>query len=167
MDTMLGQTFYEFSLEYTITEFGQPILRYCHAILCNYHDAQDAVQLVFIKANKNAHKLKPDTNISAWLYKIAYTTCVDMLRAQKRRKTFEESLPTTYQKNTGMSPQLELALAKLSPKDRALVFSRAVDEMEYSELAKIHGVKEPAIRKRYERAKNKLAKYLTEVDENE
>lgn len=33
-----------------IALYGQPLLRYCHHILCDYHEAQDAVQTTFIKA---------------------------------------------------------------------------------------------------------------------
>jgi RNA polymerase sigma-70 factor (ECF subfamily) len=35
-----------------INIYGQKLLRYCHNILCNYSEAQDAVQITFIKAHK-------------------------------------------------------------------------------------------------------------------
>ena len=153
-----------FDLESAIAEFGQPILRYCHAMLCDYHEAQDAVQLVFIKAHSKQNQFKTGTNLSAWLYKIAYSTCLDILRREKRRIKLVEDLKKqdAQTKDSGLPFYLEQALSVLNAKDRALVFSRAVDEMDYSELEGIYGAKAATLRKRYERAKKKLLHALTE-----
>lgn len=164
MELMLTRDMEAFDIDYAVAEFGQPILRYCHALLSDYHEAQDAVQLVFIKANAKAARFKAGSNLSAWLYRIAYNTCMDILRRRKRQQKLADELKEQGARETdsGMSPWLEKALAGLAPKDRALVFSRAVDEMGYDELAEIYGAKEAALRKRYERAKKKLAQLLTE-----
>jgi len=164
MELMLIKDRDIFDIESVVAEFGQLILRYCHALLCDYHEAQDAVQLVFIKANAKQLRFAANTNLSAWLYKIAYNTCMDILRKRKRRERLLEEAGNQRQeaRNGGMSPWLERALAQLTPKERALVFNRVVDEMGYDELAKIYGAKPAALRKRYERAKKKLAQLLTE-----
>ena len=52
------------------------------------------------------------------------------------------------------------ALFSLNALDRALVYSRVMEDRPYDELAKIHGKSSSALRKRYERAKNKLADML-------
>ncbi len=75
----------EAALADAIALYGQPLLRYCHHILCDYHEAQDAVQTTFIKAYDNHHRFRPGTSLSAWLYRLAYTTCVDLLRHRKRQ----------------------------------------------------------------------------------
>jgi len=157
-----------FALEEAVAEFGQPILRYCHALLCDYHEAQDAVQIVFLKAYEKQDAFD-GKNLSAWLYRIAYTTCMDILRQQKKQKSMENGLQEQQkqQKDSGMSPRLEEALQKLKPTERALVYSRAVDEISYEELAKIYDTSAPTLRKRYERAKNKLAKLLTQRSEKD
>lgn len=46
--------------------------------------------------------------------------------------------------------------------DRALIFSRVIEEKSYGELEMIYKVSSTTLRKRYERAKNKLAKSLKE-----
>lgn len=51
-----------------------------------------------------------------------------------------------------MSDALKEALLKLSLHERALVFSRVIDEKSYAELDGICRVSSPTLRKRYERA---------------
>ena len=48
----------EQALNEAVALYGQPLLRYCHHILCDYHDAQDAVQTTFIKAYDNRSRFR-------------------------------------------------------------------------------------------------------------
>ena len=73
----------EYELRCAIELYGQPLLRYCHNILCDYFEAQDVVQMTFIKAYEKRKSFKSGTSLSAWLYRIAYTTCIDSLRKKK------------------------------------------------------------------------------------
>lgn len=147
-------------IEYAIDVYGKALLRYCHNILCDYEDAKDAVQVVFIKAYKNSKKFEKGTRLSAWLYRIAYTTCIDILR-KKKWKIFQE-LPVVNEEY--MSETLQQALLQLTGEERALIFSRVIDEKSYAELEEIYQVDQSTLRKRYERAKNKLAKILKQTD---
>ena len=52
---------------------------------------------------------------------------------------------------------LRAALEALSPQDRGLVFGRVMEEKSYEELSAIYGKSAAALRKRYERARRKLA----------
>lgn len=147
-------------LEYAIDIYGQALLRYCHNILCDYEDAKDAVQVVFIKAYNNSKRFEKGSRLSAWLYRIAYTTCIDVLR--KRRWNIFQGPPVVNEAYMGEA--LQQALLKLTGEERALLFSRIVDEKSYAELEEIYQVAQSTLRKRYERAKNKLAKTLKQTD---
>ena len=59
------------------------------------------------------------------------------------------------------------ALGKLSPAERAIVYERAVLETPYAELAERLGMQESTVRKKYERAKKKLAVWLRPERKNE
>ncbi len=159
----------EYELQCAIKLYGQPLLRYCHNILCDYFEAQDAVQMTFIKAHDKRKSFKNGTSLSAWLYRIAYTTCIDLLR-KKRMLLFLphikiRSFINREDKNTNfIGNDLKKALLKLSPEERALVFNRVIDEKSYKELEEIYHVSNSTLRKRYERAKKKLSKALQETD---
>lgn len=149
----------EQELDQIIAQFGQPLLRYCHHILCDYHEAQDAVQTTFIKAWEHKDGFRAGGNRSAWLYRLAYTTCVDVIRRRKRL-LFSPPRPTSDPDYIG--PELRAALGKLTAEERGLVFGRVMEERSYDELADIYGVNAATLRKRYERARKKLARLLTE-----
>ena len=148
----------EAELKTVMDEYGHALLRYCHNILCDYHEAQDALQMTFIKAYYKRASFKEDSALSPWLYRIAYTTCVDIMRKKKFKLSY--FLPTQPEEKGHISEDILDALSKLSGADRALVYARVMEDIPYEELAQIHGKSAAALRKRYERAKNKLAEAL-------
>lgn len=137
----------EQALADAIALYGQPLLRYCHHILCDYHEAQDAVQTTFIKAYDNHKRFRPGTSLSAWLYRLAYTTCVDMLR---RRKHQLLTPPPVAEDPDYIGEDLR----------RALVYGRVIEQRSFDALAVIYGKPAATLRKRYERARKKLAQAL-------
>ena len=152
----------EYELEKMIAAHGDGLLRYCHSILLDYHEAQDVVQSTFIKAYKKIAAKNTEEIHGAWLYKIAYTACIDIFRRKKllnlfiqQNETKEATTPEYF-----ISENVRSILSQLPPKDRALVFSRAIDGLDYKELVAVYGTNAATLRKRYERAKNKLAKTL-------
>jgi RNA polymerase sigma-70 factor (ECF subfamily) len=90
----------EYELECAIELYGQPLLRYCHNILCDYHKAQDAVQEIFIKAYNKRNSFKKGYSLSTWLYSIAYNTCMDILRKRKLLFFIPESNKNTEDTST-------------------------------------------------------------------
>ena len=72
-------------LEEAVARYGQALLRYCHHILCDYHEAQDAVQTALLRAWDRRSRFRAGTNLEAWLYKLAYHACIDLIRQRKRQ----------------------------------------------------------------------------------
>lgn len=152
----------EQALADAVALYGQPLLRYCHHILCDYHDAQDAVQTTFIKAYDNRERFKPGTSLSAWLYRLAYNTCVDILR--QRRLHMPAPQPAASEPDY-IGAELRQALEQLSAEQRALVYSRVIEGRSFDALAVIYGKPAATLRKRYERARKKLAQALKDTPE--
>ncbi len=159
---------WEVEINKEIELYGHQLLRYCHNILCDYVDAQDAVQETFIKAYYKRNQFKENTSLSSWLYRIAYTTCMDMLRYKKIRDflPIKQQAHIVEDNQEYMNQDLKAALMSLSAKERALIFSRVIDEKSYAELEQIYNVSSSALRKRYERAKKKLVDILKESNVN-
>ena len=90
----------EQDLEKLVHAHTAALLRYCTGLLGCEADAQDAVQKTFIKAWQQRRTLRGDgtDNECAWLYRIAYRTALDMLRAARAR-------PTTQRRNRGNRTQ--------------------------------------------------------------
>ena len=150
-------------LEEIIDAYGEKLLRYATSILCHYQDAEDVVQRVFLAAYQN-RKTFHGENLSPWLYKITYRHCLNQLK--KRKLLFFADLGNVREETTdpfgdfAISDGILEALGQLPPKDRALVYARIVNGQSYEELALLFGRSPAALRKQYERAKEKLAGYL-------
>lgn len=156
----------EQELERLVHAYTPALLRYCTGILGSETEAQDAVQQTFIKAWLHRRTLRADgNNLRAWLYRIAYRTALDMLRAASRAAS--HPTPQPLAQDPGISEELRAALNTLSPLDRALVLERVLDGMDYAALAHIHGYPAPYLRTRYSRAKAKLAAILKEGEHDD
>ena len=157
----------EQDLEKLVHTHTSALLRYCTGLLGSEADAQDAVQQTFIKAWQNRHTLRRDgtDNERAWLYRIAYRTALDMLRAARRAAAYPT--PEPLEQDPGISGELHSALDTLKPLDRALVLERVLDGLDYKTLAQIHTRPAGYLRTRYNRAKKPLAERLKEGDSDD
>lgn len=148
----------EGALEEAIEKYGYAILRYCHNILCDYYEAQDAVQITFIKAYNKRTAYDNNKNLSSWLYQIAYNTCIDIIRKRKLARNIQPMRQVTQDSQDSLIPEnIKNALMSLTLLDRSLVYERVIEEKPYDELAVIHRKSAANLRKRYERARKKLA----------
>lgn len=162
-DMGLGKRFIsggEEVLEEVITIYGEKLLRYATAILCDYQEAEDIVQDSFIAAYENRKGFDGE-NLSAWLYKITYNLSLNQLK--KRRILYYSEIhkkEVVKEKDQGLSDEILRALGKLKPKERALLYGRIMEEQSYEELSELTGVSPSTLRKRYQRVKDKLAKEI-------
>ena len=149
-------------LEEVIAAYENTLYRAALAILREPQEAQDAVQITFCKAWERRTRCRTGA-LPAWLYRMAYTTCVDILRQRKRWRP----LPPAPEGTDYIGPELRTALQALSPEERGLVFGRVMEGRSYEELSVIYGKSAATLRKRYERARKKLARLLTQEQAEE
>lgn len=153
-------------MEETVQLYGGKLFRYVYTLLCDYQEAEDVVQDVFISAYNGWGKFDGE-NLSAWLYKIAYNKSIDRIR---RRKTLslqelkQDVLVTEDSYDIGYNPAIISALKDLSDEDRFILLGRITEELEYADIAKRLRLSEPAVRKRFERAKKRVAECLLETE---
>src|SRR4051812_33798905 len=80
------------------TDFEQALERHrrelhvhCYRMLGSFDEAEDALQEAFLRAWRARDTQAEDSNLRAWLYKIATNVCLDMLRKGKRQVPTVES----------------------------------------------------------------------------
>jgi len=158
---VIPQMNHTFELDKVVSEYGERLLRYATSILYNHQDAEDVVQEVFISAYQNSGAFDGG-NLSAWLYKITYNKCMNAVK--RRRFIFFGDIPENTVAHCDVSnsdrEMLDI-LSLLKPQDRALVYARVIEGYTYEELSVQMGTSVAALRKRYERAKGKLAGSLS------
>lgn len=58
-------------------------------MLKNDDDACDAVQESFLRPHKSLNTFRGDASLGTWFYRIVYTTCLNILRKQRRLPVHE------------------------------------------------------------------------------
>lgn len=156
----------DLDLEAMVNEYSTGLIKYCYSILGDYYSSEDVVQDTFVRVLSARKNIKDLDNIKTYLYKISYNLCVDYLRRRKRGILLEEKYKRyTREKLTSDGPYTYLsettllAFGSLKPADRALVYGIAVEGRSFKEMGKILGKNESALRKRYQRAKEKMKDY--------
>ena len=154
----------DFDFDAYLTENCAKLTHYCAAVVGNA-DAEDAAQEAFLRLWQNLHRLPNESAAAVFLYRTAYRLAVDILRSRKRRQTVvpeRDELPSA-----GLSEPVCAALMRLKPVDRAILYSRAVEEDGYADIAARFGKNEAWARKRYSLARKKLEEILGKEKENE
>jgi RNA polymerase sigma-70 factor (ECF subfamily) len=134
--------------------------------------AEDLFQEVFCKLARNAARLAPDTDLAAWLFRVARNAWIShrrwsMLDLSRLVELAEEVMPSIG----GVDPvartdaarrvaQLEGALAALPPASREVLLLVGVEGFEQEQAAAILGISYDALRQRLARARAQLADKL-------
>jgi RNA polymerase sigma-70 factor, ECF subfamily len=143
--------------------FGQ-----IYRIVGNVADAQDLTQEVFIKALQRQDQLKDGQKSAHWLSRIATNAAIDFLRRSGRVSFCEiDAAP----ESGGQSPEqallqaehkeyLEDGLKLLTPRERAALVLRDVEDLPAEEVARQLGCSKATVRSHIANARIKFRKYL-------
>lgn len=129
----------------------EELFRTYYAILCHYakgyvktkEQAEEIVQELFFYLWKNKEQLQIHTSFNAYLYKATYLNCMDFLRKQKVRNTFQtNSLLTETEVFTDTSLEekevlqiVQTTLKALPEKGRQIFNMSRFEGLKYSEIA--------------------------------
>jgi len=142
-------------------------------------EAEEAAQDTFIKTFKSLNKFKGDSKFSTWIYRVAYNTCLDRLKKNKRQeytveineytehqvKTLDNALDQIEAKEKAQTIQDCLAL--LPSEDSFLLTLYYFEELSLEEVAKIVGLKPNNVKVKLFRSRKKLATILKSKLDND
>jgi DNA-directed RNA polymerase specialized sigma24 family protein len=135
--------------EELVAEHGPTVLRVCRAVL-GPADAEDAWSETFLAALDAYPRLRPDSNIEAWLVTIAHRKALDHVRARSRRPILTDKLPEprVYEgRPGGWESDLWEALEALPLKQRQTIAYHYLVGMPYGQVAQIVGGSQDAARR--------------------
>jgi len=142
-------------------------------------EAEEAAQDTFIKAYKSLNKFKGDSKFSTWIYRVAYNTCLDRLKKNKRQQyTVEINEYTEHQVKT-----LDNALDQIEAKEKQQAIQDCLDllpsedsflltlyyfeELSLEEIGKIVSLKPNNVKVKLFRGRKKLATILKRKLDND
>src|SRR4051794_4433304 len=131
-------------------------------------DADDCLQETLLSALRAYPRLRPGSNVRAWLLTIARNKAMDSHRARRRQPVpVGERLEVPAVGSSGDDgfegddEELWTAVRELPPKQRAAVVLRFVNDLSHREIATVLDCSEPAARRSLHEGLSKLREEWT------
>ena len=135
-------------------------------------EAEEVAQDTFIKVYKSLNKFKGDSKFSTWIYRVAYNTCLDRLKKNKRQqytveineytehqvKTIDNALDNLESKD--QTKTIQDCIALLPSDDGFLLTLYYFEEQTLDEMSKAIGLTSNNVKVKLFRARKKLATIL-------
>ena len=141
---------------------ARAVLAVCLAHARNVHDAEDAMQEVFLKAITKLDRLREPGKARSWLLQIARRTCIDRSRRRRKGQPLPHDLPAPVRRPDPRVEALHAAIAKLPEKHREAITLYYLDGRSCRAVAAALGVREAAVRQRLVRGRLMLHELLRE-----
>lgn len=157
-----------------IRQHSTQAYRVAFAILGNQHDAEDAVQEAFIKVFRSIHQVRDETAFRTWISRITANQANDALR----RQCLQRGLPNRLQdcgtqvadgpedvvlRHESVS-EVEQAIERLSPLQRATILLYYSEEFTTKEVADLLGKPVGSVRRLLSDAYSSLRRLLQAED---
>jgi RNA polymerase sigma factor (sigma-70 family) len=147
--------------------FADTMLGICYRYTKSLNDAQEVLQVGFIKVFRNLHQFKNDGELGGWIRRIMVNTALNYLKRKPRYQLdlgFEEEYLHPVEKE---SPDLTvnmkdiLNLVRQLPSGYQTIFNlHAIEGYTHVEIGKMLGIREGTSRSQYARARALLIGWL-------
>jgi RNA polymerase sigma-70 factor (ECF subfamily) len=128
-------------------------------------DAEDLAQETFVQAFQRIDSFRGDAAFSSWLYRIAMNLCLNWRQREIRRNRLHEKWeppePSEDSSEDPISPEVQAALMKLHPKQRAAVILTICEGQSHAAAAQVLGCSETTVSWRVFAARKKLKRWLS------
>jgi RNA polymerase sigma-70 factor, ECF subfamily len=163
-----------------VERYSRTIFRLTYRMTGNEQDAEDMVQETFLRAYRQIHSYDSRAGFGTWLFRIATNCSLDLLRRRGVRResqepVFEDDGRKMEVPSTAPSPErlaisgqirrrLRVALAQLSPAERAAFILRHFEGVPIEEISRALGHSNSAARQSVFRAAAKLRRALAPLE---
>jgi len=168
----------EAAFRFLVNTYQDRVFNTAIGIVQNAEDAEDVAQEVFIQVFRSIHSFKGESKLSTWLYRIATTRALDLLRNRKSKKRFgflqrlfgEENEPL-YEIPDFNHPGIALdrkenaarlfkAISQLPDNQKIAFTLHKIEDLSYQEISDVMKTSVAAVESLMHRAKQNLRKIL-------
>ena len=166
-----------------VRRYDQEVLRMTLRMVQSHDEAQDLYQEVFLKVYRSIGRFRLESKFSTWLYRVVMNVCLDHLRRQKSRGEMQmpesedgqpDYLNSIPEDRAALHPgrsyeageignRLELAMARLSPRERIVFELKHGQGMKLRDIGEVCGTSEEAAKNSLFRALQKLRTDLRDL----
>ena len=140
-------------------------MRTSYAILGSWAAAEDATQTTFTQLYVHWPRIHPGA-VDAYARRTVVNTCFRMAKVRRRENATDQLPDSAHDGSEGTVARLDLvtALATLSPRARAVVALRFLDDLSVAEVAAVLNVPEGTVKSQTARALDRLQSVLAEPE---
>lgn len=152
-----------------VDRYQPSVHRFTRALLRNREDADDMTQEVFLAAFANLSSYASSrAAFSTWLFTIAHNRCINLLKRRRPAELddaadVEDVAPRDALDSEELAQQLDRALDALPLEQRSAFVLAEIEELPYSEIARIERTTVGTVKSRIHRAKQRLRSLLETV----
>jgi len=153
-----------------IKKYQEKLYWHIRRMVVNHDDANDVLQNMFIKVWKGLENFREDSQLYTWMYRIATNECLTFIEQSKKRSSIslsneENGLANQLKADKNFDSnkvewKLQLAMAQLPDKQRAVFNLRYYDEMPYEEMSRVLETSQGALKASYHHAVKKIEDYI-------
>ena len=137
-----------------------PLRSYLTRLTGSRTAAEDLAQEAFIRLMQASPRYESPAQLKSYLYRTATNLFTDRWRKRRREAPLEARPVEPAGEATVVDFDLERALDRLKPRDRAMIWLAYVEGLDHREIAAVFGVHERSVRVILFRARKKLAAIL-------
>jgi RNA polymerase sigma-70 factor (ECF subfamily) len=145
--------------------------RYAVRMLGTLEDAEDALQLAFVRAYRHLDRCRDPDRFGAWLHRIVVNECRTLARRRDRRDrrhsfpdfAFDAQMDGRPEGDALLRDEIQRALETLDLGQREAFILKHVEGMSYEQMTQITGIGESALKMRVKRARDHLRELLEGV----
>ncbi|GER59182.1 RNA polymerase sigma factor [Patiriisocius marinus] len=151
----------------TVLPIKDKLFRIAKRLLVSRDEADDAVQEVFLKLWKGKEKIKQYRSAEAFAITMTKNYCLDRLKSKQASNL--KIVHSNYEASNNLEKQLEAAdgvarvfeiMDTLPEQQKLILHLRDVEQLDFSEIAKMLDLNETAVRVTLSRARKKVRDQL-------
>ena len=165
-----------------VRRYNQRLYRVAISIINDDNDAEDAMQVAYVKAYENLRKFEHKSSFSTWLIRILINECLLLTKKRKQslimnndlieneieqRLTGKVQTPLMNVLNLELKDVLEKAIQQLPEKYRTVFIMRELEDMSIAETQDCLNLTEVNVKVRLNRAKAMLKSSLASLYKKE
>jgi len=142
--------------------YAKDLLAYLQAILCSLHDAEDVLQMVFVRIVRKRHQLSKARCLDAYIFRIARNETLRLIGRRKIDSTAKTANEPWLIKSESsgdsqdLAECLQKALARLPQKQREVIVMKTYRHKTFFEIAQLLGLSQNTVASRYRYGMEKL-----------
>ena len=160
--------------EHVVHQYSEKLYWQVRRIVLVHEDADDVLQNAFLKAWNALDTFHGDSKVLTWLSRIAINEALDFMRRQKNHPTLSadddefglanQLMADRYFDGDRTEALLQEAIASLPDVQRTVFLLRYYDEMKYSDISRVLGTSEGALKASYHIAVKKISDFFKRND---